>query len=113
MRGARVAIVVAVVVAMGAAVAMGVGRGKRKSAPTRARVPLAAGGAAVEEAADADAGGDAGGALVEDARRYDVKTWSFALDRHDLRIEDVGMGTALDAILERTGAELVVNGGFF
>jgi uncharacterized protein YigE (DUF2233 family) len=71
-----------------------------------ARVPSAAGGAAVEEP-------DAGDDLVEDARRYTVRFWPFAVDRYELRIEDVAMTTALDAVLERTGAELAVNGGFF
>jgi uncharacterized protein YigE (DUF2233 family) len=79
---------------------------RRRSDPAAARVPAAAGGAAVEDL-------DAGDGIVEDARRYRVKTWSFEMDRHELRIEDVAMSTALDAILERTGAELVVNGGFF
>ena len=79
---------------------------RRKASPSGTRVPLAAGGAAVED-------GDAGDALVEDARRYAVRSWSFALDRYEMKIEDVGMGTALDALLERSGSELVVNGGFF
>jgi pimeloyl-ACP methyl ester carboxylesterase len=79
---------------------------RRKADPTAAHEPLAAGGAEVED-------GDAGDALVEDARRYAVRTWSFGLDRYEMKIEDVGMGTALDALLERTGAELAVNGGFF
>ena len=48
-----------------------------------------AGGAAVAtEGSTADA-------IIEDARRYAVKTWSFALDRNDMRIEDAGMSTAL------------------
>jgi len=50
---------------------------------------------------------------VEDARRYDVRAWSFDLERYELRIEDAGMTTALDAVLERSGADLVVNAGFF
>ena len=66
-----------------------------------------AGGAAVAtEGSTADA-------IIEDARRYAVKTWSFALDQYDMRIEDAGMSTALDKVLEKSEAELVVNGGFF
>lgn len=80
---------------------------RRKADPTNVREPLAAGGAAVEDE------GDASDALVEDARRYAVRTWPFSLDRYAMRVEDVGMTTALDAVLERTGAELAVNGGFF
>lgn len=79
---------------------------RRKAEPLNTRVPLAAGGVEVEEP-------DAGDTLVEDARRYAVRSWSFSLARHALSIEDVGLGTALDAVLERTGADLVVNGGFF
>jgi uncharacterized protein YigE (DUF2233 family) len=75
-----------------------------------------AGGAAQAEDAIAalsfeEAG--AGTAIVEDARRYAVRIWSFALERYELRIEDAGMTTALDSVLTRTGADLVVNGGFF
>jgi uncharacterized protein YigE (DUF2233 family) len=64
-----------------------------------------AGSEQVDGAAEAD--------LVEDARRYPVRVWSFPLERYELRIEDAGMTTALDAVLTKTGAELVVNGGFF
>lgn len=109
-RGARGAIIVVVTLALAASVLMALGRTGRKRAskpePAGAHVPLAAGGAAVEDP-------DAGNQIVEDARRYEVRTWAFALERYDLRIEDVGMTTALDAVLERTNAELVVNGGFF
>lgn len=106
-RRARGAVIIAVTIAaMAAVAALVAGRRHKKAEPVSTKVPLAAGGAAIEEP-------DAGNDLVEDARRYAVRTWSFALDRFDLRIEDVGMGTALDALLERTGAELVVNGGFF
>lgn len=76
--------------------------------PARAHVPLPAGGAAVEEP---DAGAVA--PLIEDARRYEVRTWSFALDRYEMRMVDAGMSTALDALLSQSDAELVVNGGFF
>ncbi len=79
---------------------------RQRTEPAEKRVPLAAGGAAVEDT-------DAGDALVEDALRYPVRAWSFSLDRYEMKIEDVGMTTALDSVLERTGAELVVNGGFF
>ena len=52
-------------------------------------------------------------AIVEDARRYPVKAWSFPLERYIVRIEDAGLSTALDVALKKSGAELVVNGGFF
>jgi hypothetical protein len=52
-------------------------------------------------------------ALVEDHRRYDVKTWSCPLARYELTIEDTSMTTALDTTLAAADAELVVNGGFF
>jgi hypothetical protein len=79
---------------------------RRKSDVAPARVPLATGGAAVEDL-------DAGDGLVEDARRYAVRTWPFAVARYDVHIEDAEMTTALDAVLERSGGELAVNGGFF
>jgi uncharacterized protein YigE (DUF2233 family) len=66
---------------------------------------MPAGGAAVES--------EAGDALVEDARSYPVKSWRMPLAMHEVTIEDVGMTTALDAVLDRTGGALVVNGGFF
>lgn len=81
------------------------GCSRRRSGEARAHVPLPAGGASSVT--------DAGDALVEDARTYEPKTWRMPLDRYDVTIEDVGMGTALDAVLERTGADLVINGGFF
>jgi uncharacterized protein YigE (DUF2233 family) len=68
------------------------------------------------EGKSAPAGGlslPADGALVEEGRRYPVGTWSFSLARYEMAIEDTGMTTALDKVLERTHAELVVNGGFF
>ena len=79
---------------------------RKKAEPAQARVPLAAGGAPIEDP-------DAGDALVEDALRYTVRAWSLSLERYEMKIEDVGLTTALDTVLERTGAELVVNGGFF
>lgn len=81
------------------------------STPLRAPAGGAAGSAIPASVALEDGGG--GGAIVEDARRYAVMTWSFALDRYDLRIEDANMTTALDSVLTKSGAELVVNGGFF
>ncbi|HEY8074443.1 MAG TPA: phosphodiester glycosidase family protein [Labilithrix sp.] len=79
---------------------------RRRAEPRAIVLPAPAGGAPAIEA-------DAGDAVVEDARRYPVRTWSFPLATHDVRIEDVGLTGALDGVLERTGAELVVNGGFF
>jgi hypothetical protein len=48
-----------------------------------------------------------------EAEAYDVHGWSFALDKYELRVVDVAMTTALDAVLSKLGTELVVNGGFF
>lgn len=80
---------------------------RRRTTPSkRLYVPSAAGGAAPESA-------DARNEVVEDGRTYAVSTFPFALENYDVRIEDAGMSTAFDAILERTGAELVVNAGFF
>jgi hypothetical protein len=83
---------------------------RRTTESDRARVPAAAGGAPAP--AD-DSSAEAGDAIVEDARTHRVRTWSFSLDGFVMSIEDVGMTTSLGAVLERTGAELVVNGGFF
>lgn len=91
----------------------GAGCKRRRADPARARPPAPAGGAAsslAEEGADA---GDADGGLVEDARRYQVRTWAFALERYAITIEDVGMTRGLAEVLARTEAELAVNGGFF
>ena len=77
-------------------------RGDKKADADKGKVPLAAGGA------PAGSGG-----LVEDAFDYEVKTWTRSLEAYELAIEDVGMTTALDAVLEKTGGDLVVNGGFF
>ncbi|MDF2692740.1 MAG: hypothetical protein K0S65_1123 [Labilithrix sp.] len=71
------------------------------------------GAALIDDARAASHDADDGPDLVEDARRYSVRVWSFPIERWALRIEDAGMTTALDKVLERTGAELVVNGGFF
>lgn len=59
------------------------------------------------------AGPDDPTALIEDHRRYRVRTWSFPLARYDLTIEDTSMTTAIDGTLTKADAELVVNGGFF
>ncbi len=67
---------------------------------------------AVADAQVADSG-DSRDGIIEDGQRFAVRAWAFGLDRYAMKIEDVGMSTALDAVLERTGAELVVNGGFF
>lgn len=74
-----------------------------KKANAEKKVPLAAGGAP-----SAGAGG-----LAEDAFDFEVKSFSRSLDAYELIIEDVGMSTALDSVLDKTGADLVVNGGFF
>lgn len=52
-------------------------------------------------------------AIVEDARRYPVQSWSFPLERFTMTIEDAGLTSALDVALKKSNAELVVNGGFF
>jgi uncharacterized protein YigE (DUF2233 family) len=88
-------------------------RARRASSQAPLRTPAggAAGSAIPASAASEDGGG--GGVIVEDARRYPVLAWSFALDRYEMRIEDANMTTALDSVLTKSGAELVVNGGFF
>lgn len=95
-----------VVVAFGGAAAV-VAVGAR-----RARAPATA---PVGGAAPSDASGDASDddAVVEDARRYPVRRWGFAIERTDLRIEDVHLTSDLAAVLAHAGADLVVNGGFF
>lgn len=79
---------------------------RRTVDPPRATVPSAATDAKVEDADSRDG-------IIEDAQRFAVQAWSFELDRYEMKIEDVAMSAALDAVLERTGADLVVNGGFF
>ena len=91
------------VLALTVLVLCAVGCRHKKLDPVSMREPAAAAGADVD---DPDA-------LVEDGKRYEVHTWPLVLARYDVTIEDVGMTTALDRVLERTGAELVVNGGFF
>ncbi|MFO0735244.1 MAG: phosphodiester glycosidase family protein [Labilithrix sp.] len=68
----------------------------------------AAGGSNENDASEFDPA-----AVVEDHRRYKVKTWSFPLARYELTIEDTSMTTAIDGTLAKAEAELVVNGGFF
>jgi uncharacterized protein YigE (DUF2233 family) len=91
------------------ALALATRRGPRRP---RAALQTPAGGVAPAESSAPATGADAA-AIVEDGRRYAVRSWSFPLERYDLRIEDVGMSTALDAVLSRTNADFVVNGGFF
>jgi uncharacterized protein YigE (DUF2233 family) len=76
-------------------------RADKKGEASKGKVPLAVGGA------------PSAGGLAEDAFDFDVKTWSRPLDAYEVTIEDVGMSTALDTVLEKTGGDLVVNGGFF
>lgn len=77
----------------------------------RRAAPLAPVGGAATEGMSVEP--DAQAALVEDARRYVIRSWSFELARYEIRIEDVEMTTALDDVLVRTSSDLVVNGGFF
>jgi uncharacterized protein YigE (DUF2233 family) len=77
-------------------------RGDKKADASKGKVPLAAGGAP-----------SAAGGLAEDAFDFEVKSWTRSLDAYELTIEDVGMSTALDSVLEKSGGDLVVNGGFF
>ncbi|MBX3216317.1 MAG: phosphodiester glycosidase family protein [Labilithrix sp.] len=103
-----------VLVAAAFALVLTARRGPRRTTGAPSRTP--AGGAALPEDARATPSADDAGAvaaIVEDARRYTVRVWSRELERYELRVEDAGMTTALDAVLERTEADLVVNGGFF
>jgi uncharacterized protein YigE (DUF2233 family) len=77
-------------------------RGDKKADASKGKVPLAAGGAP-----------SGAGALAEDAFEYEVKSWTRSLEAYELTIEDIGMSTALDDVLEKSGGDLVVNGGFF
>lgn len=77
---------------------------RRGDAPA-SRGTSPAGGAAASETA--------GENVTDGARVYPTKTWSFPLERYDVAIEDVGMTTALDAVLKKSEAELAINGGFF
>jgi len=76
-------------------------RGDKKADASKGKVPLAAGGA------------PSAGGLAEDAFDFEVKSFSRSLDAYELTIEDVGMSTALDAVLQKSGGDLAVNGGFF
>lgn len=55
----------------------------------------------------------AGSTIVENGRGYPVRTWTFPLERYELAILDVHMTSTLGAALERAGADVVANGGFF
>jgi uncharacterized protein YigE (DUF2233 family) len=68
---------------------------------------------AVENAAGGGSVDDDPTGINEDHRHYTVLSWSFPLARYELRIEDTQMTTALDGVLAKSEAELVVNGGFF
>jgi len=85
----------------------------RRSRFRRASTPLKtpAGGAAAASA-NPD-GATSPDAIVEDARRYPVKSWAFSLDRYEMRIEDANMTMSLDTLLKKTESDLVVNAGFF
>jgi uncharacterized protein YigE (DUF2233 family) len=78
-------------------------RGDKKADASKGKVPLAAGGAP-------SAGAEG---LAEDAFDFEVKSWTRSLEAYELGIEDVGMSTALDGVLEKSGGDLVINGGFF
>jgi len=61
-----------------------------------------------------DAGEVAGASVIrEDGRTYTPQTFSFAVTKTDVWIEDAKMGTALDELLAKSGATLAINGGFF
>ncbi len=80
----------------------------------RARRPVAEGAEVAHASRAGGAAASSANEIVEDGFRHEVAAWSFALADHELAIEDVGMGRALDALLEsRRDAVLVVNGGFF
>src|SRR5690349_12096812 len=96
MRRVRRALVALAVAGLVAAVIGGTIWRRRSTPSRRLYVPSAAGGAAPEST-------DAGNEVVEDGRTYAVSTFPFALENYDVRIEDAGMSTAFDAILERTG----------
>jgi hypothetical protein len=68
--------------------------------------PSPAGGVATNE--------DAGVARIfEGARSYPVRAWTFPLDAYEISIEDLNLSLDLGRVVERTGAEVVTNGGFF
>jgi uncharacterized protein YigE (DUF2233 family) len=103
----RAAIFVAIVAAALALVMVA----RRPRVPRVVGSHIPTGGAAASTTVDAIDGG--GSALIEDARRYAVRVWSFPLDRYDVRVEDAAMSTALDRVLKETQSDFVVNGGFF
>lgn len=97
-----------------AAAIVGAASLRRRSAP-RAKPPAPAGGAVEEPIVDAatiDEETD-GGFLAGDGRRYPVRTFRVSLEKSVAKIADVAMSTALDEVLDRAHAELVVNAGFF
>ena len=95
-------IVLLVLVLAGMAIVLNGLKGRRRGAEKS----TAAGAISADAAADPNA-------IIESARRYPVRSWSFPLDRWELTIEDTGMTTALDAVLTKTNGDLAVNAGFF
>lgn len=78
---------------------------------------MPAGGAASitsELAVSADGASTPTEALVDDARSYPVRRWSFSLAQHEPKIADQkSLTTALEAVLAESNAEVTINGGFF
>lgn len=112
-RRAAVVVTITGIVFVLALVAVRSTRRQRVVDPARGYVPAPAGGAASSADEDGDAG-DGGSGILEDARRYTVRTWSFPLERFAVSIEDVGMTKSpLASLVARTEGELAVNGGFF
>lgn len=102
MRRARRFLVLFAIVLVGMGVVFSALKGRRRGAERST-----AGGAISRDAAEDP------NAVIEGTRRYPVRSWSFPLDRYEMTIEDTGMTTALDAVLEKTNGELAVNAGFF
>jgi len=65
------------------------------------------------EGGDASAATTTTAVIREDGRVYTPQTFSFAVTKTDVWIEDAKMGTALDELLATSGATLAINGGFF
>lgn len=107
-------LVIAVIASVVVAASIVFATSRRKSAP-RAKPPAPSGGALEEPIVDAatiDEETD-GGFLAGDGRHYPVRTFRVALEKSVVKIEDVAMSTALDEVLDRAHADLVVNAGFF